>query len=270
MYPDCSIRVIAAHAPQETDKQDIREGFFHNLKLEVERGELNGDKILVVGDMNSRVENGADNQDEQNSSNGKYLKSLVDEHHLRIANFHTSTTGKWTRIQQSKRGEVKSVIDYILLDETTANGVLEVMIDECNLFTPYWITTKKGVRSIVSSDHCAIITKIDAKIGNSEDPPPNPKIWKITDAGLQKYRDLTLTRTLFFSEEEDTSEMYRLWWNHLEFTLEKCFRKKSCGNQGLLSYPCKGGNIVRATLSKVARGGKIQREVVLYYKKTSV
>ena len=27
MYPDCSIRVIAAHAPQETDKKDIREGF---------------------------------------------------------------------------------------------------------------------------------------------------------------------------------------------------------------------------------------------------
>ena len=49
MYPDCSIRVIAAHAPQETDKKDIREGFFQNLKLEVERGEINGELILVLG-----------------------------------------------------------------------------------------------------------------------------------------------------------------------------------------------------------------------------
>ena len=237
------------------------------MKLEVERGEINGELILVLGDMNGRVGNGANDESEHYSPNGKDLENVVDEHHLNIANFHPSTTGKWTRIQQTKKGEVKSAIDYMLLDETLFNGVLEVMIDECKLITPYWISTKKGVRSIVSSDHCAMVAKIDAKIGNAEEPTPSPKIWKITDVGLQKYKALTSTRTLLFSGEEDTSEMYRLWWNHLERTLGKCFKKKSSGKRGVITFTHKGGNIVRATLSKVALGGKIQREVVLYYKK---
>ena len=267
MYPGWSIRVVVAHAPQETDKQEIREGFFQNLKLEVERGELNGDSILVVGDMNGRVESGLENEDERLSPNGKYLKSLVDEHHLKIANFHATAIGKWTRIQQSKKGVVKSVIDYMLLDETLSNSVLELTIDECKLCTPYWITTKKGVRSIVSSDHCALTAKLDVKMESNEEPATREKIWKVTEAGLQKYKDLTSTRTLFFSNEEDSSEMYRLWWDHLEGTLCKCFKKKSIGKQGYI--PCKhqGGNRVRAVLSKVACRGKIQREVVLFYKK---
>ena len=32
-YPNRSIRVIVAHAPQETDKQETRENFFQNLRL---------------------------------------------------------------------------------------------------------------------------------------------------------------------------------------------------------------------------------------------
>ena len=267
MYPKCSIRVIVTHAPQETDKLESRERFFQKLKLEIERGEINGDSIMVVGDMNSRVENGIDDGNQLTSSNGKFLKSVVDEHHLRIANFHTGAIGKWTRIQKSKRCEEKSTIDYMLLDETLYQGVMEIVIDECKLCTPYWVTTKKGVRNVVSSDHCAMIAKIDVKIGKCEKPAPTGKIWRITEAGILKFKELTSARTLFFSEVDDTTEMYRLWWNHLECTLGKCFKKKSRRNESVTGFKCGGAPIVRAALCKVACKGKIQREAVLYYKK---
>ena len=189
----------------------------------------------------------------------------MDEHHLKVVNFHPSAVGKWTRIQQSKNGEVKSAIDFMLMDETLFNEVQEIVVDECKLCTPYWISTKKGVRTITSSDHCAITAKIDVQFGPNEQPS-RTKIWKINEAGLKKYKELTSTRTLFFSEDEDTSEMYRLWWDHLECALGKCFKKKLCGNQGTVVCNYGGGSIVRALLKKIACKGKVQREAVLFYK----
>ena len=193
-YPNRSIRVIVAHAPQETDKQENRERFFHNMKLETERAELNGESILIVGDMNGRI---AENGKLCSSPNGEYLNTFINEHSLRVANFHTSASGKWTRIQQTKVGEEKSAIDYILLDESLYCGVKEVLIDESKLLTPYWVTTRKGIRSVISSDHCAMTLKIGVELGSIEEPKQDTKIWKITSAGLLKYKELTSTRSLF-------------------------------------------------------------------------
>ena len=54
-YPNFTLRVIVGHAPQETSKPELRQSFFESLKLEVERGQLNGDTVLVLSDMNGRL-----------------------------------------------------------------------------------------------------------------------------------------------------------------------------------------------------------------------
>ena len=196
--------------------------FFQGLKLEVERGELNGDQIIVVGDMNARVHPTGP----PHSPNGEYLKSLIDEHKLNIANFHANALGKWTRIQKKEIGEVKSAIDFVLLDEHLFDGLTDMVIDECKIITPYWISTTKGTRRIVSSDHCAITTNISTDIGSISPPTQPTKVWKITKSGLEKYKEITSNRTLFFSDQDEPTEMYRLWSQDMEWSLDKCFKKQ--------------------------------------------
>jgi exonuclease III len=154
-YPNLTMRVIVGHAPQETDKPDDRERFFESLKVEVERGQLNGEKIIVMGDMNGRIDGG--DETKRNSPNGQSLEKFKDEHKLHIANFHPNAMGKWTRIQQKSKGEVKSAIDYVILDEFLYDSMTEMIIDECKVYTPYWITSKKKEKRVTSSDHCAMI-----------------------------------------------------------------------------------------------------------------
>ena len=264
-YANCSVRVIVCHAPQETDKLEVRQQFFERLKLEVERGEINGDYILLVGDMNGRLE--SENETNLDSPNGELLKSLVDEHHLKVANFHSNSLGKWTRIQQTKKGEKKSVIDYLLLDEGLCSHLTEVIVDESKIITPYWVTTKKGVRSVVSSDHCAVTANISIDLGENISSVKTIQMWKMTEPGLEKFKEFTSTRVLFFPEGVDTTEMYRLWWQHLECILGKCFKKKASSDQTPRASKSRGALIVRNILKRIAVKGKIQREVVLHFKK---
>ena len=133
-YPNFNLRVIVAHAPQESDKPDVREQFFQSLKVEIERGQLNGDQVVVMGDMNGRL-----NGDSEYSPNGECLKSLIEEHQLCVANFHPNSVGKWTRIQEKKKTIEKSIIDYILVEEKLYSDIIDM--------------TRKGQRRVIFSDH---------------------------------------------------------------------------------------------------------------------
>lgn len=261
-YPNFSVRLIVAHAPQETDDADDRLRFFQGLKLEVERGELNGDKIVLMGDMNGRV-----NPPDSHSPNGESLKSLTEEHQLKIANLHPNTLGKWTRIQKKGGCECKSAIDFILLDECLYDSLTDMVVDECKIITPYWVSTRKGIRSIISSDHCAITAKICIDTGSISPPVQATKVWRITESGLEKYKEITSKRTLFFSNEDEPTEMYRLWWQDLEWSLDKCFKKQRMIRPQNYSYKSDGVAFVRTTLKTIAVRGKIQRNVVMYYKR---
>jgi exonuclease III len=289
-YPKFSLRVIVAHAPQEKVTPDVRERFFQSLKLETERGELNGDSILVMGDMNGRVDcqetketptetdtttttatttTTTTTTTPTSSPNGKALKEFMTEHGLFAANFHHNTIGKWTRIQQTKKNTEMSAIDYILLDEYLYSAIANLIVDECKAFTPYGVNIEKGLRKVVFSDHCAMIMSITVDIGTVTCEVKPKETWKITESGLKKYKELTSTRTLFFPESDrNTTDMYRLWSNVLENTLDKCFKKKSMGKR---SEPqrrsCMGSTVIRSVLNKIAAKGKIQRDVVLFFRK---
>ena len=56
-YPDATIRVIIGHAPQETATYDERSDFYNELAEQVERCTLNDEQLIVMGDMNARIEN---------------------------------------------------------------------------------------------------------------------------------------------------------------------------------------------------------------------
>ena len=137
-----------------------------------------------------------------------------------------------------EKGERKSIIDYILMDEFLYNKVSEVIIDESKAYTPYCITRENKVQKVVSSDHCAMILTLSVDVGEKVDVPEKPeKVWKLTEEGLKKYKEITSRRTLFFTSKE-TSDMYEQWWCHLEKYLNKCFEKKTPGRVNLNRLKC--------------------------------
>jgi hypothetical protein len=161
-----------------------------------------------------------------------------------------------------------SAIDFILLDEPLYSSIANLTVDECKAFTPYGITTEKGMRKIVFSDHCAMMMSITIDVGCVTVDEKQKETWKITDSGLKKYRELTTTRTLFFSENKSTTDMYGVWERMLENTLDKCFKKKVTGKQSVIQRcECMKSAFIRSVLSKIAAKGKIQREVASFFRK---
>ena len=129
-YPNMTMRVIVAHSAQETNKQEVRQRFFYSLKLEVERGHLNDDAVIIMGDMNGRIE--IQNEEIVSTSpNGMLLREVILENNLKVANYHPSASGFWTRIQHTKQGTKKSAIDFCLVDDNNYHNVKNVIIDEC-------------------------------------------------------------------------------------------------------------------------------------------
>ena len=118
-YPLVNVRVVVTHAPQETDTVESRNEFFEEVAVQIERGITAGDKIILVGDFNARIElELSDVVPEKGSPNGKHLSAVIGEYNLRVANFHDKAEGKWTRIQKDKNGDVhKSLLDYLIVQE---------------------------------------------------------------------------------------------------------------------------------------------------------
>ena len=152
------VRVIVGHAPQETEKAEIREEFFEELSIQIERGLDSGDVLIVVGDFNANIsiDAGGNISPGSGSPNGKKVCELLEKYQLKVGNFHSNTTGKWTRIQKKKDKVCKSMLDFLLLSPETYHLLEKMEIDEDKIYCPYREGTKCGRKEIVFSDHCVM------------------------------------------------------------------------------------------------------------------
>ena len=81
IYPECAMRFIIAHGPQESDDAETKSDFYESLMVEVERGKASDDNILVLGDMNARIErDDMPGAVKHLSTNGKHLKELIEKY----------------------------------------------------------------------------------------------------------------------------------------------------------------------------------------------
>ena len=51
---DCSVRLILVYGPQENDSED-KNSFYHDISVQVEIAFLNGESIIMVGDLNAKL-----------------------------------------------------------------------------------------------------------------------------------------------------------------------------------------------------------------------
>ena len=74
---NASIRVVIAYGPQESEPSEIKEEFYRELEIEVKACEINGDHMILVGDLNSKIE-GGESYIKPLSNNGKYLEKIMN------------------------------------------------------------------------------------------------------------------------------------------------------------------------------------------------
>ena len=268
-YPNCSLRFILAHGPQETDNVDTRNQFFESLMVEVERGKASDDNVLLLGDMNAKIQSNQSNTGddvEDVSNNGTLLKELVEKYELDVLNFHPSATGKWTRIRKKKKTTERSVIDYIMVEENLKSRIEDVVIDEDKLYTPWRLVYSKKQRHIIFSDHTAMITTININRGVvSAEPSDQPTGWRLTAEGMAKYKELTSERdAVVINKHGGSTQLYQNWMDQAEAIVTQCFpKRKPAKKRTPLIH--KGAAFIRKTLSEISSKGKIQRQLTKDY-----
>ena len=187
------MRVVVAYGPQENESIENKDEFFRDLSIEVEACKVNGDKLMVVGDLNSKLEC-VDEKITPLSSNGKYLEKIVRNSNLKVLNFGDKCTGKWTHV--IRKSNQKSVIDYIIVDEELSGMVSEMIIDEECLYTPFRRVTENDNTRAQYSDHNTIITKFQIERSNTEkncakSDDKDINKWITNAEGWEKFSEIT-------------------------------------------------------------------------------
>ena len=264
-YPLFTLRIIVVHSPQETDRCDVREEFMEEICVQIERAINCGEEFIVVGDFNARVDHiNGEVVGNQMSPNGKLLSDLVNDHQLRVGNFHDKTTGKWTRIQPKKNGDIdRSTIDYVLMENKMYERLTEMTIDEQKVYCPYSVINRLGKRHVTFSDHCAIIINFDIDIGKLEKVSGSKKVWNFTEEGFLKYQNES-NHDIEVEVKDSASATYACWIDAFEALLRQCFSKKSIKNSPP-KRKVQHWKGVRSLLLPIAKKGKIQRAIVQEY-----
>ena len=266
-YPNDTLSVIVAHGPQEEDPQERREEFFEDLQAKVERGISSGNRVIITGDLNARLEY-VDGQVLEAKGNGKLLRQIIDKYDLRVANFKSDSEGKWTRIQKKGNNECKSTIDYIITDSGTNGLVHGTVVDEDKIYTPYRVTKQKKERILTFSDHCTISTNINICKGSGKRTQGiKKKIWIIEEEGLCKFREATMD-DLGLGDMSLHSSPYDVWMKKVNQLMHQCFIKKTIkvGQHKINKIGAKARKL-RDILKDASKQGKIQREIVKGYLK---
>ena len=264
-YPDITLRVIVCHGPQEDEESDSRVSFFDDLAVEVERCTASDEIPVVLGDFNAKVKRIGE-KIVPYSANGKLMQELLLENcDLTVANFSEVTVGKWTRIQDTKKGTQRSVLDYCLLDGQLLPHLTEFTIDEEKISTPYRMTTCQGSKKITHTDHCMLMLKLDCHKGVCRPKTTKIKVWNFTPAGYVKYHEAS-EESISIDNTSTSDDAYEQWMKSLLILLHNCFGKRTIRIGEKHSQPVgKARKNVRKILQTEAKKGKIQRALVKKY-----
>ena len=221
------LRVVVAYGPQENEPVEIKDEFFKDIEIEVEASKVNGDYLLLVGDLNSKIEM-KNEKVQAMSNNGKYLAELVKKNNLEVLNFSSKCTGKWTH--EVRTSGKSSVLDYILVDNEFDNFVTEMIIDEECLFTPFrTVSTKLGSRTQYS-DHNTILCKFKVErkrrnVGN-ENEDISEESWIFNQQGWQSFKDTTSTVPCNINSANEPNIEYDKLEKYIKDSMDKCFKKR--------------------------------------------
>ena len=128
------LRVGIVYMPQEKDTRlETIKKIYKKIEEEIEMATVNGETMILMGDLNCKVGKMITNNTDEVSKGGRVLVNMCEKLDLTIMNKEDICKGTWTRIQKDK----KSVLDYMIIKKKDLPLVSEMSIDESKILTPY-------------------------------------------------------------------------------------------------------------------------------------
>ena len=152
------INVINIYGAQEsrTNKEDIER---INIKIKniIEKCEIRGETIILIGDMNAKVGNdeyGIMNHSQDISQNGRFYRDLIKSGKYYFANNMNKSDKQWTWISR-QNGNVRSCLDIIIVSVVLKQFLTKFEIDTGKTITP----RRVNVNKITYTDHFTIVAE---------------------------------------------------------------------------------------------------------------
>ena len=131
------------YGPQESDELEERKDFYDKVSIEIEKAQNVGDRVMIIGDMNAKLDHDTEGQIVPESGNGKFLVDTVTEYDLDVVNLSDRCRGKWTWSKNILGVNHRSRLDYLIVDHHVFDYVLEMEIDEERTLCPFHKKKKK-------------------------------------------------------------------------------------------------------------------------------
>ena len=166
------MRIFNCYGPQEisqsqrpsSEQQQIVTQFWMEIENEVIKAKDEGCLVLIEMDANAKVGKNIINDDpNETSENGKLFLDFVSRQNLKILNASDKCAGVITRHRVTVNRTEESVIDYIVVCDTFATFLEEMVIDEKRIHVLTKYASKKGNRKKVQSDHNILYGKFSLK-----------------------------------------------------------------------------------------------------------
>ena len=132
-----STGLILAYGPQEDELDDVKDLFYQNLSLQIEKALNSGSNVILAGDINAKLGSEIIALDQCDmSGNGKRLYDVYTKYDLVPLNSLDIWSGVFTRVHHNNGKIEKYVLDCVFLNSGLLPNVKSIYIDEGKLITP--------------------------------------------------------------------------------------------------------------------------------------
>ena len=264
LIPNLNTRIIVGYGPQEKELKETREAFFDELSTEVQRATDNGNNVIILGDLNAKLEKGEGEIGYvPQSPNGELLAEMLSVHGLEVLNFNKKCTGRWTRVQEVCGETVRSVLDYCISSPKLANNLESMMIDEEKVLCPFRVKKSDGNLTQVYSDHNALLSQFNVSVKEArKEKKVEADGWKITSDGLLEFQELTTNENKHLSSVQNYSELENEIFKLMDTCFEKRKKRKKKDDHKITDKRFKQ---VLRLLIPFLKKGKVEKEVVKLY-----
>ena len=163
------IGVVCIPKGDQETKEHLKQ-CYEIMGEEIDKAEQKDQRVIMMGDFNYKIGKEIEGNKQETTKGGRMLLQMVKEKELQLVNKNSKCKGTWTRTEISKnKGEVKGVLDYIMLENTHIEAMGYAEIDEYKEKTPYRIVKDQEQIRTIYSDHNAMICNMKwDEIGKKE------------------------------------------------------------------------------------------------------
>ena len=143
-----STRLILAYGPQENEPDDVKDLFYQNLSLPIEKALISGSNVILAGDINAKLGSKIIALDQCDMSvNGKRLYDVYTKYDLVPLNSLDICSGVlhgFITIMAQLRS-----LDHVFVSSGLLPNVKSIYMDEEKLITP-WRKVTGGKRNLLT------------------------------------------------------------------------------------------------------------------------